>query len=303
MIPLSTSRSRWGASAAVAGVALAALLAACGGSAKASTGSSSTSSPANGNSPAAGAAGPGAGFQGTSGSVAAISGSSMEVQNAQSGQTTVDWTSATTFLQSVKVAPTALTSADCVTATGAFTNGTMTATAVTVTPLPASGTCASGFGARAGAGGFRRPTGSLPAGTAPSGSAARRFAGGSVASGRVVRASTTSLEISGHTFAFRGGARRSGSTSTTTTTPATDITIALTPSTIITEQKAVASSNLAIGDCVLAAGPSDSTGAVTARSVHITSTGGGTCSPGFARGFGGAGGAAPGATPAAGATQ
>ena len=54
-----------------------------------------------------------------------------------------------------------------------------------------------------------------------------------------------------------------------------------TSSTTYTEKQAAASTNLAVGDCVTAAGSSDSTGAVSATTVRITSTGGQTCTTGF----------------------
>jgi hypothetical protein len=46
---------------------------------------------------------------------------------------------------------------------------------------------------------------------------------------------------------------------------------------------------LAVGDCVSAFGPASTTGAVTATTVRITSTGGKTCTTGFGGGFGGGG--------------
>jgi hypothetical protein len=44
-----------------------------------------------------------------------------------------------------------------------------------------------------------------------------------------------------------------------------------------------------VGDCVSALGTSSSTGAITASTVRITSTGGKTCAAGFGGGFGGGG--------------
>jgi hypothetical protein len=46
---------------------------------------------------------------------------------------------------------------------------------------------------------------------------------------------------------------------------------------------------LAVGDCVSAFGSASTTGAVTATTVRITSTGGKTCTAGFGGGFGGGG--------------
>jgi hypothetical protein len=59
-------------------------------------------------------------------------------------------------------------------------------------------------------------------------------------------------------------------------------------STTYKESQGAASSALAVGDCVTAAGSNDSTGAVTASSVQITSTGSSSCTSGFG-GVGGGG--------------
>jgi hypothetical protein len=53
---------------------------------------------------------------------------------------------------------------------------------------------------------------------------------------------------------------------------------------------------LAVGDCVTAFGSTASTGAVTASTVRITSTGGKTCSPGFGGGGFRGGGSSSGAS-------
>ena len=55
---------------------------------------------------------------GASGSVAALNASSMEVQNASTGQTTVSWTSTTQFSKTVTEAVSSLAAGDCVTVTG-----------------------------------------------------------------------------------------------------------------------------------------------------------------------------------------
>jgi hypothetical protein len=57
--------------------------------------------------------------------------------------------------------------------------------------------------------------------------------------------------------------------------------VAVTSSTTYSESQSAASSALAVGDCVTATGSSDSTGAVTASSVQISSTGGKSCTTGF----------------------
>lgn len=293
------SRARTAASAAAA-VTLAAALTACGGgsgtSAAAKT-SSSTAAPATGRT---GGSTPGArrGFPGVIGSVAAITGSSMEVQNPSSGQTTVDWTGSTTFAQTVTLTSSSVAAGDCVTVIGTSSGGRITARSVALSAAPASGTCAPGSGAGfrgfgAGARNGARPNGTGPNGTAPRRSfpagGAARFAG-SFASGKVVSSSATSLVILGTSFS---GGRPTGATPPTTAAPA-DITVTVDASTVFTQVRSATAASLAVGDCVAANGPADSTGAVTARSVRITSTGGQSCTAGFGR-FGG-GGAAPSAS-------
>ena len=285
------SRPRTVVSAAAA-VTLAAVLAACGGgsstSAAAKT-SSSTAAPTTGRT---GGSAPGTrrGFPGVVGSVAAINGSSMEVQNPSSGQTTVNWTASTTFAQTVTLTASSVTAGDCVTVVGASSGGRITARSVAVSTAPASGTCAPGAGARGFGAGARNGTG--PNRTGPNGTTSRRsfpaggaarFAG-SFASGKVVSSSATSLVILGTSFS---GGRQPGSTPPTTAAPA-DITVTVQGSTVFTQVRSAAATSLAVGDCVAANGPADSTGAVTARSVRITSTGGKSCTTGFARFGGGA---------------
>ena len=63
---------------------------------------------------------------GATGSVASLSGSSMEVQNASTGQTTVNWSTTTTFSKTVTEAVNALASGDCVTVSGTPSNKSKT---------------------------------------------------------------------------------------------------------------------------------------------------------------------------------
>ncbi|HEX4219302.1 MAG TPA: hypothetical protein VHZ02_13075, partial [Acidimicrobiales bacterium] len=109
----------------------------------------------------------------TSGSVAAISGSSMEVQNPQSGQVTVNWTSSTTFSQVATVPSSSASAGDCVTVSGSSSKGTITAKAVTVTQ-PTAGKCGGGgFGGAGGAAG----SGRFGGGARPSGASGRPAGG------------------------------------------------------------------------------------------------------------------------------
>lgn len=276
---------------AAAAVSLAALLTACGGG-----GSTKAASASRTTTPSAASAAPaGGGFPGVFGSVAALSGSSMEVQNPSSGQTTVNWNGSTTFAQTVTLTAAQLVAGECATVAGTTTNGAITARSVSVSSPSASGTCPAGFGAarRAVAGGTPGsfPGRSVPTGSVPARGRGRFLAGGDFASGKVVSSSATSLVIYGTSFTGAGRAPQSA-TPPTTAGPA-DITFGLTSSTTITEIKPTTSSGLAVGDCVTATGPADSTGAVSARIIRITSTGGQSCTARFGRFGGGSGAPAP----------
>ena len=263
---------------------------------------------------------------GASGSVAALSVSSMEVQNPSSGQTTVNWTTTTAFSKTVTEAVSSLAAGDCVSVTGKATNKaktTIAARSITVSTPTSSGTC--GFGARTGgsgtpqAGGFAFRGGSGgaqgfgeggPNGSRPSfptgGSGARNFrnqlASLQVASGKVTAVKGSAFTVSGITlapgnFARPSGNSRSNSKSNTKkpTQPKTQtLKITTTSSTTVNSTQSTSASALAVGDCVSAFGPAASNGAVTATTVRITSTGGGSCTGGGGffggGGFGGGGG-------------
>ncbi len=83
-----------------------------------------------------------------SGSVAALGASSMEVQNASTGQTTVNWTSTTTFSKTVSEAVSSLASGDCVTVSGTpskTSKTTIAARTITVQAASSTGSCTGGF--------------------------------------------------------------------------------------------------------------------------------------------------------------
>jgi uncharacterized protein DUF5666 len=238
--------------------------------------------------------------------VAAISGTSMEVQNPQTGQVTVSWTPTTTFSQTVTVSSSSVATGDCVTVTGSSSKGTITARSVSISQ-PSAGKCTQGPGGRFGAerpagsgAGFTSPTGGFRPPSGSTGNGARRFPGlGNIAfaSGQVAAVSLTSLTVSGFSSASLPKAttkpannQKSAKTTKTARPVAlktTTVKIKLAASTTYTETQASAASTLAVGDCVTAFGSSSSTGAVTATTVRITSTGGQTCSPGFGRFRGG----------------
>jgi Domain of unknown function (DUF5666) len=279
-----------------AGLILAASLAACGGS---SSHTNTATSPTTAGKTASGSGtgnngtgGSGGGnFPGASGSVAAITGSSMEVQNQQAGQVTVSWTSSTTFSKTVTLSAANVAAGDCVTVTGSTSTGTLVANSVTVSKPTSSGSCTNGFGARRPGGGAGFPGGTAPNGgsrptgsslpNAPSGSAPRGASGFSFTSGKVTSVTPATMVIYGFSSSGFSGTRGTQSSTPPTSIPSTSVNIELQNSTTYSETQSTAASSLAVGDCVSAVGSTDSTGAVTARTVRITSTGGQTCSSGF----------------------
>ena len=251
----------------------------------------------------------------TSGSVAALSSSSMEVQNPESGQVTVSWTPTTSFTQIATVAATSVSAGDCVTVSGTSSKGKITARTVSVSQPSPTGTCTAGTGSAAGGfgGGFpgRAGSGGAPSGAGrPTGSfpgAGRRFgsfggrSGFSFASGKVTAVASGGLTLSGFSSAsLRRPTKSSKKSSTHQVTPkTTTFKVATTSSTTYSQTQSTSSSALAVGDCVTASGSTSSTGAVSATTVRITSTGGKTCTS-FGFGAGGFGGAPGAGTPGAG---
>lgn len=270
-----------------------------------------------GSSAAAGAAATANAPTGASGSVAALGTSSMEVQNPSSGQTTVNWTSTTTFSKSITESVGAIAVGDCVTATGSASKKsktTISARSITLTMPDNTGACrtsggrgANGFRFGTGSGGppaggfqFRTGTGAGGSGSArpsfpkggPPGNVRQQFANLDIASGKVTAVNGLTITLSGtsispSTFTQRG---KPSSKSKKPTTPKTEtLKITTSSSTPVNTTQTVASSALAVGDCVSAFGPAASNGSVTATTVRITSTGGGNCNAGFAGGPGGGG--------------
>lgn len=287
---------RWAAVAATLAAALAVL-------ALAGAAGAATTSPRGGQRFAPGAFG----------SVAAISGTSMEVQSAEAGQTTVDWVSSTIFTQTVTVSATSVVTGDCATVTGKQSKkGVITATTVAISAAPSSGACAGGTfrmgrpGSVPGAGSkLHPPSGRTSGGTfahrgAPFGDrpgAKRSFPGASdvaFASGKVTAVATKTLTISGFSSAgLRTPSDRSKSKSSTDPSSktkssksskspkipkipkakTTTVHVEVGPSTTYTETETAAPLDLAVGDCVTATGASAANGSVSASAVRITSTG------------------------------
>jgi hypothetical protein len=240
-----------------------------------------------------------------SGGVASITGASMEVQSASAGQTTVNTTSSTTFSQTLAVTQSAVAVGECVTVTGTpakSSKTTVTARSVSISQPSTSGTCTSGAGGALGRGGFSgrgapngggfpgggsRPPGGFPGRGGANGRGS--FPGGTLAfaNGKVTAVTGSSVSMSG---TLRSGFGQGAKNTKKASTPKTQtLTVTMSKSTTLSETQSTSFSALAVGDCVNAFGPTGSTGAVTAATVSIRSTGGQTCSTGFRPGgFGGA---------------
>ena len=255
---------------------------------------------------------------GASGSVAALNASSMEVQNQSSGQTTVTWTGTTQFSKTVTEAVASVAVGDCVTATGTASKSskkTVVARSLTVTTPSSTGTCTGGraagsgatgttpggFPGRTGGGGFAFRGGEAPNGTRPSfpsGSGANNFrkalADLDIASGKVTAVNGSTLTVSGVSLSGGSFGRPSKSSSNSKTKKPTQpktetLTVTTSGSTTVSATQAAAANDLAVGDCVSAFGPAATNGSVSATTVRITPSSGGSCTGGFG-GPGGAGG-------------
>lgn len=235
----------------VVACAASVVLSACGGGAQPVKASTPTTSPGPATSGALGrpgGAGPAAAGPAATGMVASVSGSTVEVQNPTIGQVTVRLTPSTTYVQTTSASVTALAVGDCVTAAGlpAGTNastGPFTARTVTIV-LPGSTGCGS--------------AGPNPGSGRGAGSARRRLA---VATGSLSSLSPSDMVVQG---------RRNGVVATTT--------VMLDASTTFSQVARTTQSAVTVGKCLVASGPSDQTGAVTATAVRISPPGPNGCS-------------------------
>ncbi len=260
-----------------------AALAGCGGSSTPATQSSASVQPLAG---ASGTPGTGVrpGGPAASGITAAISGNSLEVQNPQTGQTTVDFTSTTTFVSTQRTTLAAVKVGSCVTATGPVTSSTTTLTASSVSITePVNGSCASRRpGVGGGSGGFTRPSGA----PTPRFSGTPRLASQSSAAGQVTGVSAKGFAVKGFMRTFGAGAVPRPSASPVSSS----ITVTVAATTVYTSTGAATQAALKVGLCVTAVGTTGATGAVTARAIAISPPVNGSCLSGFGRRFAGLGG-------------
>ena len=187
---------------------------------------------------------------GATGSVAALSTSSMEVQSASTGQTTVSWTPTTQFSKTVSETVSSLKAGDCISVTGAASKKsktTIAARSITVMPASSTGSCTAlgartatngapgaGFSFRGGTGTggggfFGRGGQTSGAGTRPSSPTGgsgpsnfrKLFASISIASGKVTGVNGSTVTMSGINVSpgtFTRPAKKSTNSAKSTTT-------------------------------------------------------------------------------------
>lgn len=240
-----------------------------------------------------GRSGPPAAFRPSAfGMIATVSGDTLEVQNAQTGQTTVNLSSKTIITATVSVNESGVTKGTCISATGTKgSGGSVKANNVAIFSAT-KGECARGFGA-GGGGGFRFTRGTAPtrtSGTRPP-TNFKRPANFATASGKVTSKSGSKIDVQAVTFSVSKGKV------TTKTGPKT---VDVSKSTKYSKSERVAAGSLKTGECVTATGSTNSIGAVSATTLTVTKATSSGCPTaggfgGFGGGFGGRGGAGGGA--------
>ncbi|HEX5401817.1 MAG TPA: hypothetical protein VFX16_05905 [Pseudonocardiaceae bacterium] len=227
---------------------------------------------------------------GAFGTAAAVGKTSLEVQNQQTGQVTVKFTSSTVFTNTIKASLADIKVGMCATVTatsGGAQAKALTARTVGISAATSSGCTAAGaFGGAGGFGGggnFGRGDGGNGSRTPdpsrrvrPSGA---NGAGGAGGAGNFGRAFGSVTAVSPTGFTVKGVVRGSN--------PAVTTTVTVTTATTYTESAKATSHALAVGDCIVALGASDDTGAVSAKTINISKAGSNGCAGGFGRGGGG----------------
>jgi len=241
---------------AVAGLTAALALAACGSSTNAATTGTHSS-------PSAQPSGGANGFRrnAAAGELVQITGTSL-VLNTTTGDVTVDFSSSTPVSRTRTGNVADITAGTCILASGQKdATGLVTASTVVLTSK-VNGTCQApggfGNGARRSPGASPRPSFSPPPGPPIA-----------IARGEVTTVAGTAVTLQ--------------ETSGTTTTINVPTTVR------VSVVDTGATSDLTVGDCVIATGPRNSSGVVTARSLNIVPAGPSGCLTGAGGGFGGFG--------------
>jgi hypothetical protein len=231
-----------------------------------------------------GSGGPPAAFRpAASGMIASVSGNTLEVQDPQTGQTTVNVSSKTVINATVSASESDIAKGTCISATGTKgAGGSVDAKNVGIFAAT-KGQCARGFGA-GGGGVFRFTGGTVPRRTTGSRPATnfKRPANFASASGKVTSKSGTKISVEAVTVSFSKGKV------TTKTGPKT---VDVAKSTKYTKTERATVSSLKVGECVTATGSTNNIGAVSATTLMVTKATSSGCSA-FG-GFGGFGGGFP----------
>ena len=221
------------------------------------------------------------------GLIAAASPGILQVQSS-TAQNTVVYSASTKFTQ---VTSAHLAAGDCVTVTGAPATGSTSGLAATSVRIVAkvNGVCPSAAtpgggafgGAPGGGGSFPRRTGGASSG-APTGGSAQRRAFAS-ATGTVSSVTGSTILVHG---VLRSGQRAAG---TTGSAAPTTITVTLGAAATVTETVAASSAAAVVGRCASVIGTANSVGAISARSITISTPGPNGCRGGFGGRFNGNG--------------
>jgi hypothetical protein len=203
------------------------------------------------------------------GTVAAIQGSDIQVQNPANGQVTVKFSGSTLFTQRGAATPADVTTGSCVVVTG--TGTPLVARTVEISAAEANG---CGFG---GPGGMRPQNGNGDNGAPPSRPSGVPVPGQArPTTGRVTAVTSTG-------FTVQEDNRQTGATS--------DVQVTADSGTTYQKSTSADASALKVGECVAAAGQTDDTGAVTARTIAISQAGPDGCAVAGRQRGNGAGGA------------
>lgn len=209
--------------------------------------------------------------QGAVGTIAAVTASNVEVQSPQN-QVTVNFDSSTTFDTVVQATRQDLTVGSCVVvmpAPNAPAGQPVPAATVVISQPDANG-CMRGGGFAPGGGGpggganpsrSVRPSGQPPNGPPPN---AARGAFGSVNA------------VNGNTITVHSATAGNGNAQANGNAPA-DTMVTVDSNTMFTKSVPADSHALAVGKCAMAVGPTNNTGAVSARSITISSPGPNGC--------------------------
>ncbi len=203
------------------------------------------------------------------GKIASVTGAILEVQNSETGQTTVNVSSKTVITATVSASAGDVSKGTCISATGTKgTAGSVDATSVALFAAT-KGQCNRGFGA-GGAGGPGGGTFRFRGGTAPGGTTGtrprttfKRPANFATASGKVTSKSATKIDVEAVTVTFSKGK------ATTKTGPKT---VNVSKSTKYSKSERVAAGSLKVGECVTATGSTNNIGAVSATTLIVTPT-------------------------------